>query len=106
MNVDATDIVQRNSADAFTTFFNQAADAEAFRAFDAKVVPAHDRTELTTAWNAVPLLAAKGQDFLEQHVFAMARQERKWPKDAPAETLEPAFVAGVHLGIQDFLNRR
>lgn len=105
-NVDATDIVHRDSADAFTTFFDVAADANAFRAFDAKVVSAHNRAELTIAWKEVPSLAAKGQDFLQQHVFAVAMQERKWPKDAPAETLEPAFVEGVHLGIQDFLNTR
>ncbi len=105
-NIDATDIVHRNSADAFTTFFDVAADANAFRAFDAKVVSAHNRGELTIAWKEVPSLAAKGQDFLQQHVFAVSVQERKWPKDAPAETLEPAFVQGVHLGVQDFLNKR
>ncbi len=105
-NVDATAIVERNSADAFATFFDVAADANAFRTFDAKVVTAHNRAELTIAWREEPSLAAKGQDFLQQHVFAVAMQERKWPKDAPAETLEPAFVQGVHLGIQDFLNRR
>ncbi len=104
--VDATAIVERNSADAFATFFDVAADANAFRTFDAKIVPAHNRAELTIAWKEVPSLAAKGQDFLQQHVFAVAMQERKWPKDAPAETLEPAFVQGVHLGVQDFLNRR
>jgi hypothetical protein len=105
-NVDATAIVERNSADAFATFFDAAADANAFRTFDAKIVPAHNRAELTIAWKEVPSLAAKGEDFLQQHVFAVAMQERKWPKDAPAETLEPAFVQGVHLGIQDFLNKR
>ncbi len=105
-NVDATAIVQRNSADAFATFFDVAADANAFRTFDAKIVPAHNRAELTIAWKEVPSLAAKGQDFLQQHVFAVAMQERKWPKDAAAEALEPAFVQGVHLGVQDFLNRR
>lgn len=105
-HVDATAIVRRNSDDAFTTAFDRTADAAAFRAFDAKVVPAHDRGELSAAWNAVPSLHAKGQDFLEQHVFSVAVTERKWPKDAPAESLELAFVQGVHLGVQDFLGGR
>ena len=105
-NVDATAIVERNSADAFATFFDVAADADAFRTFDAKIVPAHNRAELTSAWREVPSLAAKGPDFLQQHVFEVAIQERKWPKDVPAETLEAAFVQGVHLGVQDFLNKR
>ena len=104
--VDAKAIVERNSADAFATFFDLAADADAFRTFDAKIAPAHNRADLTIAWKEVPSLAAKGQDFLQQHVFAVAMQERKWPKDAPAETLEPAFVQGVQLGVQDFLNKR
>jgi len=105
-NFDATAIVERNSAYAFATFFDVAADANAFRTFDAKVVTAHNRAELTMAWKEVPSLAAKGEDFLQQHVFAVAMQERKWPKDAPVETLEPAFVQGVQLGVQDFLNKR
>jgi hypothetical protein len=102
-DVDAAAIVQRSTSDAFTTFLDRRADADAMRAFDAGVAAAHDRSQLADAWRRVPSLAAKGRDFLEQHVFALAVQEHRWPKDAPAPALEQAFVDGVRAGIADFL---
>jgi len=102
-DVDATAIVKQSTSDAFTAFLDRSADADALRAFDAGIAAAHDRNQLTSAWRRVPSLAAKGSDFLEQHVFAVAAREHRWPKDAPAAALEQAFVDGVRAGAAAFL---
>jgi len=106
-NVDATQIVRQNSADAFATFFDRQLDADAFSAFAAAAATAQDRSGLTTAWRSVPALAAAGRrDFLQVHVFALAVQEHRWPHDAPAAGLERAFADGVRAGVTDFLGGR
>ena len=105
-NIDAVGIVRQNSTDAFAVAFRLPDDAEAFRTFAAGIAPARNRAELTAAWRAVAPLAAKGADFLHEHVFALAMREQRWPKDAGADTLEPSFAEGVQLGVQDFLARK
>src|SRR5262249_53552183 len=105
-DVDATKIVKQSTSDAFATFLDRRADADALRAFDAGVAAAHDRSQLADAWRRVPSLAAKGRDFLEQHVFDVAVREHRWPKDAPAAALDQAFVDGVRAGIAAFLAGR
>jgi hypothetical protein len=105
-DVDATAIVKQSTSDAFATFLDRRADADALRAFDAGIGAAHDRSQLADAWRRVPSLAAKGGDFLEQHVFAVAVREHRWPKDAPAPALEQAFVDGVRAGTAAFLEGR
>ena len=102
-DVDATKIVAQSTSDAFAAFLDRRADADALRTFDAGVATAHDRSQLALAWRRVPSLAAKGNDFLEQHVFAVAAREHRWPKDAPAAALEQAFVDGVRAGTAGFL---
>jgi len=102
-DVDATAIVKQSTSDAFATFLDRRADADALAAFDAGAAAAHDRSQLALAWRRVPSLAAKGSDFLEQHVFAVAVHEHRWPKDKPAQSLEQAFVDGVRAGTAGFL---
>jgi uncharacterized iron-regulated protein len=102
-DVDATAIVKQSASDAFATFLDRRADADALRTFDGGIAAAHDRSQITDAWRRVPSLAAKGRDFLEQHVFAVAVREHRWPKDQPAPALEQAFVDGVRAAVAEFL---
>jgi len=105
-NVDATQIVRQNCADAFASLFDKQRDADAFRAFAAAAAAAPGRAELTAAWQSVPALARAGRDFLQQHVFALAEREHRWPHDAPAAELERAFADGVRAAVTDFLGGR
>lgn len=105
-NVDATQIVRQNSADAFAALFDRQRDAGALRAFAAAAAAAQNRAELTAAWQSVPALARAGRDFLQQHVYELAEREHRWPHDAPAAELERAFADGVRAAVTDFLGTR
>ena len=104
-NVDAVGIVRQNSADAFEIALQRPHDDAALRSFAAAIAQARDRAQVLAAWRAVPALAARGADLLEQKVFALAVQEQRWPRADPPEQLEPAFAEGVRLGVQDFLGK-
>ena len=105
LNVTAREIVSQNAQDAFSTFLDPKADHDSMQAYASGIAGSKNRQDLTSAWNQVPSLAGKGATFLEDHVFAMATAEEKWPKDQPPGELEPAFVAGVQEAAAAFLKQ-
>jgi hypothetical protein len=104
-NVTATEIVAQNAKDAFATLLDPKADHDSMQAYATSIAGARNRQDLAGAWNRVPGLAGKGATFLEDHVFAKAAAEAKWPQNEPAAQLEPSFVAGVQEAVAAFLKQ-
>jgi hypothetical protein len=100
--VTAVDIVRQNASDAFATFLDRTADRSSMQSFQTRIASARTRDDLTTAWNQVPGLAAKGSTFLQEQVFIKAIGEARWPAQ-PLVTLEAAFVQGVRDATNAFL---
>jgi len=100
--VTAADIVRQNASDAFATFLDRTADRSSMQSFQTRIASARTRNDLTTAWNQVTGLVAKGGTFLQEQVFIKAIGEARWPAQ-PLETLESAFVQGVRDATNAFL---
>ena len=101
-DVTALDIVRQNASDAFATFLDRTADRSSMQSFQTRIASAGTRDDLTTAWNQIPGLAAKGSAFLQDQVFIKAIGEARWPAQ-PLETLESAFAQGVRDATTAFL---
>lgn len=95
------DVVEVHATSAFTTFFG-AADRAAFGDFVDATQNAATRADLNHAWRASPLLVAKGEQFLDQKVFAKALADGSWKPPAEPAPHEGAFVAGTRKAASKF----
>jgi hypothetical protein len=103
-NVTAPKIVRQNAADAYLTHLGPA-DVESLKVFQDRIATAQTRTDLVAAWRSVPLLLAKGPDFLERQVFSRALDDGDWPPGQSPEQVEEACVEGVKQATAEFIAR-
>ena len=90
-------IVHEHTSTHFEVELDPTDDKAALEEFVARTKDAKTRSELATAWAAVPSLKAKGK--ILANVFKDAEQDGSWPATAN----DGDYVGGVHDAINEFL---
>jgi len=105
MDMTAQRIVMRHAEAAFEVGFDSTVPAEhaALTEFRGAILPARTREDLAEAWMEIPVLKARGADFLEVQIFARAARDSDWPAGGPPLDERTVYVEAVGVALNHVL---